>query len=70
VPEAFTSTAGKMRLSARNDDQAELHVAGALELLEDDLVHLGTGLHERGRDDGERAAIFDVARSTEERLGG
>src|SRR5690606_23824115 len=48
--------------------QAQLAVAGALELLEDDLVHLGTGLHEGGREDGERAAVLNVARGTEEAL--
>ena len=48
--------------------EAQLHVAGALELLEDDLVHLGTGLDERRREDGQRAAALDVARGTEEAL--
>ena len=48
--------------------EAQLHVAGALELLEDDLVHLGAGLDERGREDGQRAAALDVARGAEEAL--
>src|SRR6476646_2593510 len=48
--------------------QAQLHVPGALELLEDDLVHLRTGLDERGREDGERATVLDVAGGTEEAL--
>src|SRR5689334_24275690 len=36
--------------------------------LEDHRVHGGTGLHERGGEDRERAAVLDVARSTEEPL--
>src|SRR5690606_16812141 len=47
----------------------ELHVAGALELLEDDLVHLGPGLHQRGSENGERATVLDVARGAKEALG-
>ncbi|CAB4570384.1 unannotated protein [freshwater metagenome] len=31
----------------------ELHVSGALELLEDDLIHLGSGLDKSGRKDGQ-----------------
>src|SRR5215211_1867956 len=49
--------------------EPELHVACALELLEDDLVHPAARLDERGREDGQRAAILDVARRTEELLG-
>src|ERR1700722_19829806 len=48
--------------------QPQLHVAGALELLEDDLVHAGPGLDEGRRQDGERAAVLDVARRAEEPL--
>src|SRR5690606_31387038 len=48
--------------------ELELHVAGALELLEDDLVHLRAGLHQRGGDDGERSAVLDVPRGAEEPL--
>ena len=45
------------------------HVAGALELLEDHLVHLGAGVHQGGGDDGQAAAFLDVTRGTEEALG-
>src|SRR5579875_2869526 len=48
--------------------QPQLHVAGALELLEDDLVHPGAGLDQRGREDRQRAAVLDVARRAEEPL--
>src|SRR5262249_8652702 len=48
--------------------EVDLHVAGALELLEDDLVHPAAGVDERGADDREAAAILDVARRTEELL--
>src|SRR5882762_7319056 len=47
----------------------ELRVTGALELLEDDLVHARAGLDQRGRDDGERSPVLDVARGAEEALG-
>src|ERR1035437_7784255 len=48
--------------------EPELHVAGALELLENDLVHFGAGLHQGGGQDGERPALFDVAGRPEELL--
>ncbi len=47
----------------------ELHVAGALELLEDDLVHPAAGVDQGGGDDGQAAALLDVAGGAEEALG-
>jgi len=47
----------------------DFHVAGALELFEDDFVHAGASIDEGGGDDGERAAFFDVAGCAEEALG-
>ena len=44
----------------------DFHVAGAFELFKDDFVHARSGVHERGRDDGKRAAFLDVARRAEE----
>src|SRR4249919_1176259 len=41
--------------------QPDLGVAGALELLEDHLVHLRAGLDQSRCDDGERSATLDVA---------
>ena len=49
--------------------EPELHVPGALELLEDHLVHAAAGLDEGGGEDGEAAALLDVAGGAEELLG-
>src|SRR6266498_106708 len=49
--------------------QPDLHVPGGLELLEDDLVHARAGVHQRGRQDRQRAAVLDVAGRSEETLG-
>ena len=46
----------------------QFRVAGALELFEDHFVHAAAGIDQRGRDDGERAALLDVARGAEEAL--
>src|SRR6266536_617142 len=49
--------------------QPNLHVPGALELLEDDLVHARAGVHQRGREDRQRAAVLDISGRAEEALG-
>src|SRR5499427_5885568 len=49
--------------------QPQLHVAGALELLEDDLVHPGAGLDQGRGQDGQRAAVLDIAGRAEKPLG-
>src|SRR5215211_5914788 len=49
--------------------EPELHIARALELLEDNLVHPASRLDERGRQDGQGSAVLDVARGPEELLG-
>src|SRR5262249_45719541 len=46
--------------------EVDLHVAGALELLEDDLVHPAAGVDQRGPEDGEAPALLDVAGGAEE----
>src|SRR5207247_8316423 len=46
----------------------ELTVAGALELLIDDVVHARAGIDEARSDDRERAALLDVPGSAEEAL--
>src|SRR5664280_857513 len=68
--------AGALDVDSREDAllgelavQDELAVAGALELLVDDIVHAGAGVDEARTDDRERAALFDVSRGAEEALG-
>ena len=46
--------------------EIDFHVAGAFELFEDHVVHAAAGIDQRGGDDRERAAFFDVARGGEE----
>src|SRR3546814_3585464 len=46
--------------------EAQLHVAGALELLEDHLVHAAPGLDESGGEDGEAAALLRSEEHTSE----
>jgi hypothetical protein len=58
-----------MRFSTSLRSRCSSAVAGALELLEDDLVHLGAGVDQRGADDGEAAALLDGAGRAEELLG-
>src|SRR5262245_12807087 len=48
--------------------EMDFHVAGALELLEDHVVHARAGVDERGRHDRQRPTFFDVARRAEEAL--
>ena len=61
---------GRCARSASLRSRTISHVAGALELLEDDLVHARAGVDQRGGDDGQRAALLDVARRAEEALRG
>lgn len=46
--------------------ELQLHVSGALELFENHLVHLRTGLDKCGCDDCERSAVFNVSCGAEE----
>ncbi|GIW80907.1 MAG: hypothetical protein KatS3mg105_2714 [Gemmatales bacterium] len=48
--------------------QMQLHVAGAFEFLEDDLIHSASGVNESSREDGKAAAVFDVTGRTEKTL--
>ena len=48
--------------------QHEFHVAGALELLVDNIVHAAAGLDERRRQDRETAALPHIPRRAEEAL--
>ena len=49
--------------------EVELHVAGAFELLEDEVVHAAFGFDEGGAEDGEAAAFFGVACGSKEFAG-
>src|SRR5262245_34688440 len=49
--------------------EVELHVARALELLEDHVIHPRAGIDERRRHDRERSALLDVPGGAEEALG-
>ncbi len=71
----FLAGAGAVDVDGREDAavdqlavQVQLHVAGALELLEDHVVHPGAGVDQGGGDDRQRAAFFDVAGRAEEPL--
>ena len=74
--ELLAAGAGALHVDGREDAllgqlavQDELRVAGALELLVDDVVHARAGVHEAGGDDRERAALLDLPRGPEEPLG-
>ena len=76
IEEVVPTCRGKDQIDGREDSlvgevavQLEFHVAGALEFLKDNVVHLGTGFSESGGKDGKRAAAFDITGSTEEALG-
>ena len=71
----FFSGAGALNVDGREDalvDQLavedDFHVAGALELFKDHVVHARAGIDQGGGDDGERSAFFDVAGRAEEAL--
>ena len=49
--------------------ERQLHVAGALELLEDHLIHPAARVDEARGDDREAAAVLDLAGGAEELLG-
>ena len=52
------------KLAVEND----FHVAGALELFEDDFIHARSGIDQGRRNDSQRAAFFDSAGRAEEAL--
>lgn len=69
VPEETGSIAWEDAAVGQAAIEPELHVARALELFEDDLVHLGPRFDQSRCEDGEAAAAFDVAGGAEEALG-
>src|ERR1700734_1181430 len=74
--EFFFTRAAALDVDGREDAlvdelavEDDFHVAGALELFEDDFVHARAGIDEGGGDDGEAAAFLDVSGGAEEALG-
>ncbi len=72
----FLPGAGAVDVDGREDAllrqlpvQMNLHVAGALEFLEDDLVHAAAGINQGGGDDGEAAPFLDVPGGPEKPFG-
>ena len=49
--------------------ERQLHVASALELFEDDLIHSAAGVDQAGCQNGEAAAVFDFSGGSEEAFG-
>src|SRR6201999_2409289 len=73
--QVFLTRAGLENIHGREDTlvgdltvEDDFRVTGALELFEDDFVHAAAGIDQGGGDDRERAALLDVAGSTEEAL--
>ena len=71
----FAAGAGSIDVDGRPDafvDQAAVQVqfgdAGARDLFEDDLVHVGAGDNQGGGENGKAAAFFNFAGRTEEAL--
>src|SRR5438105_1859129 len=65
VPDCSMLIVGKM-LVHEASVQVDLHVAGPLELLEDDVVHPAPGVHDRRRHDRQRPPLLDVPGGREE----
>ena len=59
---------GKDALVGEAAVEVQLHIAGALVFLEDQVVHAAVRLDERGGEDGEAAAFLGIARGAEEFL--
>ena len=62
------SKAGHSRFLRQSAVQMQLHVARALELLVDHVVHAAAGIDKAGGDDGEAAALFRIACGAKETL--
>ena len=69
MPDLGNVDRGEDALVGQAAVEDQLHVAGALELLEDHRVHDRAGVDQGGGEDGQAAAVFDVAGRAEELLG-
>src|SRR5439155_834261 len=67
-PAASDVDGGKDALLGEPAVEPELPVAGALELLEDHLIHAAPGVYQAGGDDCQAAPVFDVPRGAEQPL--
>ena len=74
--EVVTTCAGGIKVDGGVDSfvgettvKLQLHIAGTLKLLKDNVIHLAARLGEGGGNDGEATAILYLARGTEEALG-
>jgi len=72
----FFSSTGPVDVDSREDTlvhqaaiEVDFHVAGALEFLEDHVVHAAAGVNEGRGNDCERATLLDVSRGGENRRG-
>ena len=72
IKQVFTPRAGAQDVNGRKDAffhqaavEVELHVSGAFEFLENELVHAALGIDEGGGEDGEAAVILGVAGGAE-----
>jgi hypothetical protein len=76
VEEFFLAGAGAFHIDTGEDAsvdegpvEVDLHIAGALEFLENDLIHPGSGIDEGGREDCQGSAFLDVTGGAEEAFG-
>ena len=72
----FLSCSGKADIKGREDPflreapvQMDLHIAGAFELLKDDIIHSASSINQGCSHDREASAIFDAAAAPKNRLG-
>src|SRR5256885_3378811 len=76
MTEQFLTTRGRKQWVNRGVEplflqrtvEMQLHVSGAFELLENQLIHAAAGLGKRGGENRKAAAFFDVARAPEKFL--
>src|ERR1044072_1819005 len=71
----FLARAGALQVDCREQSliaqatiEVDFRVTSSFELFEDHVVHARAGIDQRGRDDRQRTAFFDVARGAEETL--
>ena len=53
------------RAAAVEERRHNFHIARAFKLLEDDLIHLATGINQYGGEYGKRAAVLNISCCTE-----